>query len=493
MANSSSIGLKVPFGRKDDCLYAPAEVAESGLACGCICPGCGAPLLIREGSKRRHFAHYRAPGSNHCVESAVHQAAIQVLLEAKWIRVPVMTVSATIRTKAGLSHHGTHLMAQERIIRFDTVAAEVPIEVADAMFVRPDAVGYRNDRQMLVEMHFRHEVDQDKRSKLERLGSPVIEVDLSDLDVHAGFDAIRMRVLEETAYKKWLVYPGEAQAKAALLERLQQESDAIDEKHRRAEMAAQRKQQQREQERLDRQRRIAQAHEHYRNLPPAVKEQRLRADLGIGQTWPRYLRLANEHNRAIDGLPHLWQASLFQRFIFRKPSHAYTFNLGEAVLWVHNRFGMQSGSIADGRETIRKFLAYLGGCGFIKRIYNHYGDDLYTVLHNQLQPLGRREDEPAQRQPSRADRRLAAGRALQGSANFRNLQWAAEWPSYEDAMKAATKWISMYRDHYVEIVERLYAFPARLGGPSDFAQMMEERGIPAKDTLSFLIEARLAQ
>ena len=48
---------------------------ESGAACGCVCPGlkCGAPMVARKGTVRRHhFAHATGKG---CGESAMHRVA----------------------------------------------------------------------------------------------------------------------------------------------------------------------------------------------------------------------------------------------------------------------------------------------------------------------------------------------------------------------------------------------------------------------------------
>ena len=51
------------------------DSVESGAACGCVCPGlkCGAPMVARKGTVRRHhFAHATGKG---CGESAMHRVA----------------------------------------------------------------------------------------------------------------------------------------------------------------------------------------------------------------------------------------------------------------------------------------------------------------------------------------------------------------------------------------------------------------------------------
>ena len=51
-------GALLPFGEAPDGRLLRASEVPAGLACGCACPGCGAPLLARRGGRRAaHFAH----------------------------------------------------------------------------------------------------------------------------------------------------------------------------------------------------------------------------------------------------------------------------------------------------------------------------------------------------------------------------------------------------------------------------------------------------
>lgn len=209
MTKTPASGFRVPFGCRNGVLFAPADVAASGLACACFCPGCGAALILRQGMKRRHFAHHRVQGSAHCVESAIHAAAIQVLLEANWMQVPEKYVSASVPTKSGVDHRKFQTIRPARVIRFDRSRKELTFSEQNGRSIRADVVGFRGERQMIVEMCFKHAVDEEKKAFLRQLGLPAIEIVLSDLDFDSGFDAIRTRVLEETGYKEWLFHPGE--------------------------------------------------------------------------------------------------------------------------------------------------------------------------------------------------------------------------------------------------------------------------------------------
>jgi hypothetical protein len=175
-------------------MLAPADV-DSGLACGFTCVGCGATLVAKKGAKVSwHFAHHIATGSESCVESAIHAAAKQILLDANYLRTPMVAVSAERRLKTGRRHSKSIILSPDRVIRFDYYCSEVWEGAAN---VRPDVVGYRGERRILVEMYFTHAVDRTKKKKLEALGIPALEVALSGLASDTDLETIRQRVLED--------------------------------------------------------------------------------------------------------------------------------------------------------------------------------------------------------------------------------------------------------------------------------------------------------
>lgn len=218
--------LGTPFGILDGRVVAPGEV-QSGAACGCICPGCGGRLVAKKGSiKRWHFSHLNAEPYDSCAESAIHAAAKQVLLEQREFRTPEFSIGLTAKALDGRELYEYEVLSPVRRIRFDRAVPEE--KVGD---IRPDVVGYRGERRLLVEMYFRHRVDLEKREKLVRLGMPAIEIDLSDLEAGIGFDAVKERVLTAIIKKEWLVYPRHGEHLAYLEEKLQARVDAANDAH----------------------------------------------------------------------------------------------------------------------------------------------------------------------------------------------------------------------------------------------------------------------
>jgi hypothetical protein len=88
------MSVQTPFGLLEGRIVSPAEVS-SGLLCGCYCPGCGARLSARKGSRTWCFAHYQAEGSRACLETAIHFAGKQALLDAGHLMVPSFQVEET--------------------------------------------------------------------------------------------------------------------------------------------------------------------------------------------------------------------------------------------------------------------------------------------------------------------------------------------------------------------------------------------------------------
>ena len=266
-------------------MCAPADV-QSGLACGCTCIGCGAKLIAKKGAKKRwHFAHHNVEIGESCAESAIHAAAKQVLLEHNWLRLPGMRVVVYGQATSGHALEESSILSEERVVRFERTCAEVWEDG-----IRPDVVGYRGERRLLVEMYFRHRVDGNKRRKIGKLKLPTIEVDLSDLDVSTGFDAIAQRVIHETAYKTWLFFPNEEQERQRLLAGLAARIERANREHQ-VEQAADQKRQATRHRKLenDRKRREA-ANQRYRQMSHEDKERDLRERLGIAGRWPCYRR-----------------------------------------------------------------------------------------------------------------------------------------------------------------------------------------------------------
>lgn len=484
MTSNHAPRLRVPFGMRRGELVDPQLIAESGLACDCVCPGCGAPLVLRQGTKRRHFAHYRAAGTLHCVESAIHAAAIQILFESRWLQVPEMFINASVSTKAGSRHGKFRNLGPARIIRFDNTVKEKVFTGADGEILRADVAGYRGQRVMIVEICFTHAVDEPKMKLLRQLGLPALEIDVGDLTMDAGMEAVRQRVLHDKIGKKWLYYPGEEGARAELLAEVEKEAAEIDAAFVAEQENQARRGQQREQRKLASSREVQAALDRYRAMPDADKEARLRLQLGITGAWPHHLQVSSAKMDAVGAPARLWQASLFHRYIYGKPINDFAFALKQAVEWVEQRFPHRKGAGFTVSEAVRAYLAYLKGCGFVSRQYNPYDSDTYLVLYNQLMPPKRQSNSPIRRPPDPITQPL--------NASAHQYEWVPTRPSYEAAMVvAAAQENPLYRDACISIVTTLYRATEEPESPQSFLNELAGWAIPESAAMAFLLQAGL--
>ncbi|THC39084.1 competence protein CoiA family protein [Massilia sp. Mn16-1_5] len=361
-------------------MLAPADV-DSGLACGCTCVGCGATLVAKKGAKVSwHFAHHIATGSESCVESAIHAAAKQILLDANYLRTPMVAVSAERRLKTGRRHAKSIILSSDRVIRFDYSRSEVWEGAAN---VRPDVVGYRGERRILVEMYFTHAVDRTKKKKLEALGIPALEVNLSGLASDTDLETIRQRVLEDVFFKDWLFYPGEESTRVQLQEQVDAEADEIDRRHD-AELELTRREEAAKRERIVKAcEEVAEANTRYRQLPTAEKERLVREALGISGAWPYFLNTSSVEAPSILEPAHIWQGAVFARFLRGKAVHRVFVESDVVVEWVARRFGVGRNRKGLAAIAVRKFLGYLCTCGFLENAGSS-GSAAYQVVFDQL-------------------------------------------------------------------------------------------------------------
>jgi competence protein CoiA-like protein len=147
---------------------------QRGQACDCTCPSCKAPVIARHGDVRVwHFAHASETDCPGGAESALHLAAKQLIARQGGVMLPPLKIRRTVRTNDGRQGSGEASMP-ETWVDFDDVKTEVPF--GDVI---PDVVGYAEGSIYLVEIGVSHFVDAEKLARLQQLGLPSIEVDLS--------------------------------------------------------------------------------------------------------------------------------------------------------------------------------------------------------------------------------------------------------------------------------------------------------------------------
>jgi len=206
--------LQIPFGQRPDGRLVEVAQVERGLACNCICTGCGERLLAKKGAKNvQHFAHLQGSECASGAETALHLAAKQLVADKGWLRLPALPVSVSRADPQCGTFVAQKVFGHGEIWRFDRVVLEQAVGE-----LRPDALGYVGDEAHGVEIRVTHEVDEDKQASLARLALPSLEVDLAPLVGKVfTFDELEAAVISSEENKRWLFHPRQAEWEALLL------------------------------------------------------------------------------------------------------------------------------------------------------------------------------------------------------------------------------------------------------------------------------------
>ena len=127
---------------------------EQGLACNCVCPGCGRPLVAKKGPVRvHHFAH-QGESCTTGAETALHRMAKQIVADKRRLVEPGRDTPTVFRDAA----------------------------LPDEMYWpgrRPDVVLLTESMTLHVEVTVTHRCGPEKLDEIVRKGIPTIELDLS--------------------------------------------------------------------------------------------------------------------------------------------------------------------------------------------------------------------------------------------------------------------------------------------------------------------------
>ena len=198
--------------RTDDGKVVNIDEVSKGLDCNCICPQCKVKLIAKKGDKNiHHFAHYGEQNRECNIvkanESALHLMAKQIILEEKAIMMPALKImknqiSLELPTEIINQLPDQYIYNESAIVTFDNVVLEK--KYAD---FKPDIVGTKLQRELLIEIAVTHEVDEVKRKAVEKLGISMVEIDLSQfMDSPISKEKLKQSLLMSDNLKKWIYH-----------------------------------------------------------------------------------------------------------------------------------------------------------------------------------------------------------------------------------------------------------------------------------------------
>ncbi|NHZ44592.1 hypothetical protein F1609_31205 [Massilia sp. CCM 8693] len=333
-------------------------------------------------------------------------------------------------------------------------------------------------------MYFNHKVDAEKLRKIARLELPAIEVDLSDMDVSTGFDSITQRVVHDASHKSWLFFPNQEEERKRLRSKLARRIRLINSEQRTRDAAVRERRAAEERKLREAFTRRQEAARRYREMSFENKELDLRKRLGIIGRWPYYLQKASLDGNAIQEKPMIWQAALFARFVFKKANLSYDLDYKLVLSWVLERFDTGSNSIDSVSVEVKRYLAYLCACGFLRKlpVYRHKGQ-CYVVVHGELVPPKRVEE--SKKPPLQAPVPAEMVKPVRGQ--HEHWIWRASWPMWNDICEKAGELIaaSSHGELLEALLHELSPF-RRPDEPLECAAIMKIHGVSQAEVMSFL-------
>lgn len=183
------------YAKKNNQIVHISEV-ESGLNCGCLCPACEEVLIAKKGNKViHHFAHKSTVECEYGYQTSLHLAAKEIISRAHQINVPALylTFPGTGRKM---------LIEEEKRLDVFNVVLEKKIDN-----IIPDILLETNIGKVMVEVFVTHEIDDEKKKKIKKVGIPTIEINLSESEGCMLDENLKQVLLFQNENKTW-VYNG---------------------------------------------------------------------------------------------------------------------------------------------------------------------------------------------------------------------------------------------------------------------------------------------
>lgn len=219
----------IPFAISEDAKVVTVHEVPRGAACNCSCPGCGAPLIARQGEVQSWaFAHAAGTECSHAFESSLHIAVKTIIETEKRLDLPGCYVLTRQETDSMQPIDGSFMDGENyligpylyrtapliknlspegygalppRTVRFDSVVLE---HAAGDM--RPDIIASIGQTHLYIEVAVTHFVDQVKQAKIISRGVSTIEIDVSNLHQSEwSWESLKKLVLDGQEGKRWLL------------------------------------------------------------------------------------------------------------------------------------------------------------------------------------------------------------------------------------------------------------------------------------------------
>ncbi|HAU0125558.1 TPA: hypothetical protein F8S86_05345 [Legionella pneumophila] len=389
-----SLKIKLPFGLNKNNIIVHIANVESGKSCNCICPSCRSPLIAAKGTKNQHhFKHATAIECEGGLESAIHMAAKQIIKERKQIKLPEYTINKTILDSKEKMHFKSKTLVEKgRCISFDSVQEEQEINE-----MRADILAIANNQKLMIEILYRHKVDDRKIEKIKTANISTIEIDLSDLtpDDVKDWETFWL-CINDPNRAQWL-YNARAPSESVELEKqLSEKVQEIEEEYKQEEIKRLKQEQEAkpvlekalEELKIIRTKKYGEQFEQEAERHPAWNFYIKYLQLSAGEL-PNYLNVDVPDGDWIFGCnKRIWQSAVYYNFIIHNKNNRNYFSIKQVDDWLQNtakckvppcaqivgKYGRRfpelvpteiSINIPSSWKTLREYFNHLGKIGIL--------------------------------------------------------------------------------------------------------------------------------
>lgn len=181
---------------------------ENGLACGCICPCCETPVIAHNNPKNKnahHFKHQSKACQNY-YETMLHFLAKEIIEKNGGLVLPNVTfyLSSYASSYYETNHYRNkpNQVVKPLYVQFDKVEVE-----KYRSGIKPDLIGYINNKELYIEIAVTHFIDDEKKNKIKESNLSVIEIDLSSFERNTKESMLNETLSGNTSIMKWVNNP----------------------------------------------------------------------------------------------------------------------------------------------------------------------------------------------------------------------------------------------------------------------------------------------
>lgn len=207
--------IKLAYGIREGRIVHISEIdpAEKGEKCYCTCPVCNGILVakLKDDRRQRHFAHKASSNCDifHAQQTGLHLLAKEIIRENRRILVPGLVISRQ-EIVSGVTDVSVAAEVDINLPNINACPVEYDSVDIEKSFgdIIADAVILSGGKRCIVEVAVTHFVDEVKTKKLEAMGLPVFEIDLSGLLKKPQTRAsIESSVLSDETNRYWIFNP----------------------------------------------------------------------------------------------------------------------------------------------------------------------------------------------------------------------------------------------------------------------------------------------